>query len=259
TRMLLGNLVLLRGQIDEAGDYLARSLGDLNGLPVDALPRSKRAIVEGIRGALRYLEIALCMGQALALSKDGDARGAETAYRRALEALPTLTGGPPPSPALRESVTRMEAAARNGLAWLLVATPGRSPEQVREAVAEAERAVALVPDEGDSWNILALARYRAGDWKGAGSASERSMRLRGGGNAYDWLTVAMSRWQQGEKQEAHEWFARAIAWAQTSAAQDPEIQRLASEAAGLLGEPGLLGVGPSPTPSAELPSDPFAR
>ena len=153
----------------------------------------------------------------------------------------------------------MEAAAGNGLAWLYVATHGRSPEQVREALTEAEQAVALAPDDGDIWNTLAWPATERASGTGAGTASERSMRSRGGA-ASDWVILAMTRRRQGQEREARDWLAKAVAWTRKDAGKDPDIERLlVSEATYLLGEPWSHGAASPSPPAGELPADPFAR
>ena len=52
---------------------------------------------------------------------------------------------------------------------------------------------------GDYWNTLGVAHYRAGAWQTATTCLERSMTLRKGGDAYDWLFLAMAHWQLGHQ------------------------------------------------------------
>ena len=46
----------------------------------------------------------------------------------------------------------------------------------------------LAPATGTRWDV---AQYRAGDWKSAGTAIGESMRRQDGGNAHDWIFMAM--------------------------------------------------------------------
>jgi len=146
------------------------------------------------------------------------------------------TGSTSRSPAATSGTSRdkNEAAAHNGLAWLLAIASRRSPERVREAVTLAERAVALDSGNGDIWNTLALARYRAGDWPGASSAIERSMRLRGGGDANDWVILAMIRWRQGDHAEARRWYDQATTQIKRQNRPDQDLRRLCDEASALI-------------------------
>ena len=62
----------------------------------------------------------------------------------------------------------------------------------RTGVGIAREAVTLAPKAGNYWNTLGVAQYRAGDAKAAVAALEESMRLRAGGDPYDWLFLAMA-------------------------------------------------------------------
>ena len=174
------------------------------------------------------------MNQARTLSRAGDLAGAEAAYRRALESARALPVGPSLTPAPRAHRNHNEATASNNLAWFFAVWPGRRPEQVREAVSLAGRATELQPDNASLWNTLALARYRARDWPGALAAIERSMRLRSGGDAYDWLILAMIRWQEGDRAVARRWYDQATTQIKRKGSTDHDLLRLRDEASGLV-------------------------
>jgi hypothetical protein len=55
----------------------------------------------------------------------------------------------------------------------------------------------------------------------------------------------MTRWQEGKRDEARDWFDRALAWIKRTKPQDPELDRFHAEAAALLGLPG-----PKPPPGS---------
>jgi serine/threonine protein kinase/tetratricopeptide (TPR) repeat protein len=241
TRTNLAFIALARGRLAEGRDQLARSAARWEAIASGPLPASKRSLVnqnrDRVRTSLRSIGFTLGMVQGPALSKAGDLAGAESAYRRAMESSRTSPGGPSLTPAIRALRDKNEAAACHGLAWLFVVAPGRSPEQIREAVILAERAVALAPEDGRIWNTLALARYRAGDWPGASSATERSMRLSGGGDASEWLILAMIGWRQGNRAEARRWYDQAAAQMEQQHRPDEDLRRLREEAATLLEMP----------------------
>ena len=104
-----------------------------------------------------------------------------------------------------------------------------------QAVELAKEAVALVPEEGVYWNTLGVAYYRVKAWTAAAGALERSMRLRSGGDPYDWFFLAMVRHRQGRQEEARQWYDRAAAWsrANPSASRD-ELPRFQAEAVRVL-------------------------
>jgi uncharacterized protein HemY len=99
----------------------------------------------------------------------------------------------------------------------------------------AEASVRQAPRDGNLWNTLGVARYRAGDWKGALEALGQSMRLQQGGGASDWLFLAMAHWQLGQKDEARTWYDRAVQGMAKSDPQDEELRRFRAEAEELLG------------------------
>jgi tetratricopeptide (TPR) repeat protein len=127
------------------------------------------------------------------------------------------------------------AALNNGLAWLL-ATSGdfKSPDPA-EAVRYAEKAVAAAPGNGEFFNTLGVVHYRAGNWKGAITALEKSMQLRKGGDANDWFFLAMGHRQLKEKKQARQWYDRAVQWMEKNQPGNTELRRFRREAEELLG------------------------
>jgi tetratricopeptide (TPR) repeat protein len=95
------------------------------------------------------------------------------------------------------------------VAWVLVTHTDPKSRKPDEAVKAAKEATELVPKAGDFWNTRGLAHYRAGDWKRAVAALEKSMELRKGGDSFDWFFLAMARRRLGEKEAAREWYDRA--------------------------------------------------
>ena len=139
-------------------------------------------------------------------------------------------------------------APRNNLAWLLAGRPEAAPHDPARAVELAEQAVAMAPAAGAYWNTLGVAHYRAGDWAAAVDALEESMRLRSGGDPYDWLFLAMARQRLGDAAEARRWLDRSLAWIEAKAPRnrgaDPIPRR---------GRCGSLG--PETAPAPRQPGD----
>src|SRR5262249_34876176 len=106
-----------------------------------------------------------------------------------------------------------------------------------EALVHARKSVELAPRAGNSHNTLALAEYRLGHWVGSLAAIERSMALTNGGNAYAWFILALAHWQKGDKDEAGNWFDKAVDWTKRYATRDADLLQLWTEAADLLGQP----------------------
>jgi tetratricopeptide (TPR) repeat protein len=121
----------------------------------------------------------------------------------------------------------------NNGAWLLATHPDPRRRDPGRAVALARRAVELDPDEGDYWNTLGVAQYRAGDWNGAIAALEKSVALQGY-NSYVGFFLAMARWQRGERDAARRLYDQTVEWMKTAKPNDKELRRFRAEAAVLL-------------------------
>jgi WD40 repeat protein len=120
------------------------------------------------------------------------------------------------------------------LAWATHQDP-KLRDPIR-AVTSAKKAVELAPRIGVYWATLGLAHYRAGNWKDAVQALERSMELRWGGDGTVWFYLAMAHWQLGEKEQARKWYDEAVRWMEQPdlRRQADDIPRLRAEAAELL-------------------------
>ena len=121
------------------------------------------------------------------------------------------------------------------LAWFLATCPDPKFREPRRAVELSRKAVELASKQGNYWNTLGVAHYRAGDdWKAAVAALEKSRELRKGGDIYDWFFLAMARWKLGDKEEARKWYDRAVNWMDKNKPNDEELRRFRDEAAALL-------------------------
>jgi eukaryotic-like serine/threonine-protein kinase len=123
----------------------------------------------------------------------------------------------------------------NNLAWLLTTCPDAKFRDPGRALELARKAVALAPREGNAWNTLGVARYRAGDWNAAVAALEKSHDLLGGkGLSFNAFFLAMAQCHLGNKDEARQWYDRAVQWMEKNNPQDEELRRFRTEAAELL-------------------------
>jgi tetratricopeptide (TPR) repeat protein len=124
----------------------------------------------------------------------------------------------------------------NTLAWHLATCPEAKFRNPKRAVELAKKAVELAPKNGLIWNTLGVAHYRAGDWKAAIEVLKKSMTLRKGGDAFDFLFLAMAHWQLGNKTEASKWYDQAIAWGKKNQnTHAEEYGRFRAEAEEVLG------------------------
>jgi serine/threonine protein kinase/Tfp pilus assembly protein PilF len=129
------------------------------------------------------------------------------------------------------------ADEHNEIAWRLATSPDARFRAPARALALAKQAVKLEP-AAEYWNTLGVAQYRAGNWKDAVAALERSVKS-GGSHGLDWFFLAMSHWRLGDKEQARKFYAQAIQWMEKKPPRNQdlrqELRRFRAEAAGLLG------------------------
>ncbi len=93
----------------------------------------------------------------------------------------------------------------------------------------------LAPKAGNYWRTLGVAHYRAGDWKAAVVALDKSVELRGGVDASDRFFLAMAYRKLGKHDESREAYNQALQWLEKkektlSAVQAEELRRFRNEA-----------------------------
>jgi tetratricopeptide (TPR) repeat protein len=242
----LGVTLLDNGRLDEAiasfnqSIHLRPSQGCIyRGLGIALLRKGEldRAIAafrEAVRvGPADHADHHLDLGDAL--TARGEVAEANASYQKAIAGMNEAVRHNPSDP-----------KAHNNLAWFLATYRNLRFRDPAWAVELARRAVELAPKERDYWNTLGAANYRAGDWKAAIAALEKSSELRNGGNAFDWFFLAMARRQLGQANEARTWYDKAVAWMEKNGPKNEELLRFRAEAAALLG-------------LTDLPADVFAR
>jgi serine/threonine protein kinase/tetratricopeptide (TPR) repeat protein len=174
------------------------------------LVRSHYALGIALEIAGRCPEAEQALQRALALLRPEIERGAGDRYRGA------------------------RASIQNDLAWLRATRPDVESRNLEEALASARKAVALDPHKGGYWNTLGVALYRVEQWQEAVTALNKSMKLRRGGDSFDWFFLAMAHKQLGDHDEAAKWQRRAVEWMDQRKAGDVELRRFRAEAALLL-------------------------
>src|SRR5271165_1010374 len=122
----------------------------------------------------------------------------------------------------------------NRLAWLLATCPDPKLRDSRRAVDSATKAVELSPKNGDYWRTLAWAQYRAGNWKAAVTAMEKVKELGSAGDSFQWFLLAMAHWQLGNKDQARQWYDRAVEWMDKNKPENDELGRFRIEAGEML-------------------------
>jgi tetratricopeptide (TPR) repeat protein len=155
-------------------------------------------------------------------------------------------------------------AWQNELAWLLATCPEPRIRKPQQAV-ELARAATRIPREGTFWNTLGVAYYRAGDWKAAVAAFDKSMELRAGGDAFDWLFLAMAHAKLGNWDEARKRYDQVLEWLEKNGpmlAKNPqradELRRFRAEAKKLIESGPWQAVATYSVSLAFLPINPEA-
>jgi len=95
----------------------------------------------------------------------------------------------------------------------------------------AQRMTELDPSAGAIRNTLGVARFYAGDARGAVTALEESIRLSsdGEGDEFDWLFLAMAHLEPGEEEAAVLRYERSLRWLEQDPSQDPKMVRFRAE------------------------------
>jgi hypothetical protein len=122
----------------------------------------------------------------------------------------------------------------NDLAWTLITCAAADDHRLARAVQLAEQTVTVEPENATYWNTLGIAYFRAGDWKAAVHALEQSTELGGGGTSFDYFFLAMAWWQQGDKQQAYQWYHRGNAWMEQHSPDHEVLARFHQEATAML-------------------------
>jgi eukaryotic-like serine/threonine-protein kinase len=166
-----------------------------------------------------------CMVLGKVLHEGGREVEAEKSFRLAAQAYRQFLEKAPANP-----------NSSNDFAWFLVTCPLEQLRDAKQAVVLAKKAVELAPKNGGYWNTLGVARYRAGDWKAASAALEKSMELRKGGDSFDWLFLAMAHWRLDSKEQARQWYEQACKWMDKHQPANEELKGFRTEAAALIHE-----------------------
>jgi tetratricopeptide (TPR) repeat protein len=138
------------------------------------------------------------------------------------------------------------------LARLLVESPDPQLRDRSRAVELARQAVERLPTDWRCWYILGVTQYRAGQWRAALEALNRSRELHQVGTRSRCFFLAMAHGKLGEKDQARQWYDRACAGMRKDEPGYLRLVRYRAEAAAVLGllppEPGGPPPG-EPTPA----------
>jgi tetratricopeptide (TPR) repeat protein len=171
--------------------------------------------------------------QASLLGQRGRYADAMVTSRRSLSIFDALIAEQPLSRAYR--VDRSEE--RNRLVRLLADCPDSQIRAPDEAIRLARQGVADDPKEGAAWSALGVALYRAGDPTTAAEALQTSLQL-GPEDPTTAFFLSLSLAHAGDRGTAREWYGKAVRWTEKNTPKDPELLRLRTGAAALLGLSG---------------------
>jgi tetratricopeptide (TPR) repeat protein len=152
----------------------------------------------------------------------GRVEDAEKAYQYALKAIrnPTVDGW-------------------RSLAWFLAMCPDPRLRDLPEALRIAKLHVKDSSQKPKEWRTLGAAHYRTGNWQEAIAALEQSDDIRNSkGHASDslsWFLLAMAHGKAGQKDQARQWYDRAVQMMEKNNPRNEELCRFRAEAAALLG------------------------
>ena len=105
----------------------------------------------------------------------------------------------------------------------------------RLAINLAKLAVSLELERADYWSTLGAAQYRAAEYKFAIESLQKAVELRGAGDSYDFLFLAMAYWQLGNRDQAESSYDNAVR--RMDGLDNGELARIRAEAEELMREP----------------------
>ena len=79
-----------------------------------------------------------------------------------------------------------------------------------------------------------MVQYGSGEWNTAIESLKKANNLDSGGDSFPWFFLAMCHSQLGQKEEAREWYERAVSWMAEHGSEDPRLKQLREEASTLL-------------------------
>jgi len=168
------------------------------------------------------------------LNEDGRPAEAAKAFGEAIANLEKLVAEHPEA-----------AAYQHRLGLKLALCPTLQLRDPPRAVRLAKQTVQQVADSPDFWKFLGVAQYQAGDPTAAIEALQKSSELRDRYEPEDYLFMAMAHWRKGERDQARQWYDRAMAWIEKHHSSDSDLGRIRTEAETLL---GIASARRNPTP-----------
>jgi serine/threonine protein kinase/tetratricopeptide (TPR) repeat protein len=116
------------------------------------------------------------------------------------------------------------------LSWHLATAADPALRDPKAAVAHAQKVVDSDPKPANNWGNLGVARWRAGELKGAVEALEKADGLSPDGDMAHRFFLAMAYWQIGEKGKARTAYEQGERWMEEKGPASEELRRFRAEA-----------------------------
>jgi len=207
--------------------YIIAAGGLINIIPARTRPRVKTTARS--TDSREWLAVrSRSLGRSL--KNQGRLGEAKTAWLHTLDLLTEQTAVHPVVSAHRQQW----CDCANDLAWFLVTAPDPAVRDPARALSLAVKAMEVHPECSTYWNTLGAVQYRAGDFKAAITALDRSTVLSHGGSAFDHFFLAMAHIRLENQAQAQHWFTQAMLWMERHDAGHAELLRLRDEARSIL-------------------------
>jgi serine/threonine protein kinase len=201
------------------------------GRPADADAAFRRAVasteklVDEHRGADQFLHMLahLLYDRGMFLEETGRPREAADAFRRYMAIIGDLIARHPDRIGIQASLIEC-----------LALCPSPQFRDQDRAIRLAKQLLQKSPEASESWGLLGVAHYRQGDLTSAVEALERAVEL-DPGDRYAPLCLAMTRWRQGDQEQARALYEKAARTIEERNSADMKVRFFRSEAMALLG------------------------
>jgi tetratricopeptide (TPR) repeat protein len=182
--------------------------------------------------------------------RDAEAR---EILQREMEWLESLVKGDPREAWRRE----LWVWAAGRLSKLLSTSADAKVRDIDRALALAKRSWDLKPESGDLWNVIGETYFRAAHWDEAIGALKKAEELRRPHeNVTGWYHLAMSYWQKGDKEQARQYYGKAVDWMSRNSFKNDEFTRLRDESSAMLGKVDAAATTEMKEASPKRPSKP---
>jgi len=126
------------------------------------------------------------------------------------------------------------ARGHTSLAWTFATAADSKLRDPLAAVAHAQAAVDLAPEDANHWSNLGVALWRNGECQSAIEKLEKANQMASGGDNYHRFFLAMAYWQSGEREKARQAYEQGVLWMSTNRPNVEELKHFRAEAEELM-------------------------